>query len=81
MLTRFHLPSGHKVNQPKSSLKGLKDMHKKFTNPKWFAAHNLLSGILKRQIPQEVVDYTYGRGSDELKKGIKQFMNKHPNFP
>ena len=56
-------------------------MHKEFTDPKWFAAHNILSEILKMQIPQEVSDYQYRLGSGELKKGIKQFKKKHPNFP
>ena len=56
-------------------------MYKEFTDPKWFATHNLLSEILRQQIPQEIVKFTYGLGSDELKNGIKQFKKKHPNFP
>ena len=62
-------------------MEGLAAMYKEFTNPKWFAAHNLLSEILRQQIPYEVLDCQYGLGSDELKKGIKQYMKKHPNFP
>ena len=56
-------------------------MHSKFTNPKWFAPHNTLFEILNKQICQEVSDYQYGLGSGKLKKGIKQFKKKHPNFP
>ena len=81
MLTLFHLPLGHEIVQPKNRLERLAAMHNKFTGPKWFAAHNTLSEILNKQIPQEVSDYQYGLGSDELKKGIKQFKKKHPNFP
>ena len=56
-------------------------MYKEFTEAKWFDAHNLLSEILRQQIPFEVSDCQYELGSDELKKGIKQYMKKHPNFP
>ena len=55
-------------------------MYKDFTDPKWFAAHNLLCEILSQQIPYEVLDCQYGLGLDKLKKGIKQYMKKHPNF-
>ena len=69
------------MTHPKSKVGGLAGIYKEFTDPKWFTAHNLLSEILRQQIPQEVTDYTYGLGSDELKKGIKQYKKKHPNFP
>ena len=60
-----------KVNQPKSRLKGLKDMYKEFIDPKWFTVHNLLSEILRQQIPHEVAECTYRLGLDELEKGIR----------
>ena len=43
-------------------------MYNKFTGPKWSAAHNTLTEILNKQIPQEVAEYQYGLGSDELRK-------------
>ena len=57
------------------------DQYAKFSDPRWFTTHNTLTEILNRQIPQEVSEYQYGLRSDELKKGIKQFKKKHPNFP
>ena len=62
-------------------MEGLAGMYKEFTDPKWFVAHNTLSEILRQQIPQEISDCNYRLGSDELKKEIKQFKKKHPNFP
>ena len=69
MLTYFHLPSGHKITQPKGRLKRLTGMYKEFSDPKWFATHNTLFEILRKKIHQEVLDCR--NGSDELKKGIK----------
>ena len=57
------------------------DQYAEFFDPKQFAAHNTLTEILNRQIPQEVSEYQYGLGLYELKKGIKYFKKKHPNFP
>ena len=74
------MSSGHEIVQPKSRLERLAAMHNEFTDPKWFAVHNTLFEILKKQISQEVSYYQYGLRSDELKKGIKQFKKKHPNF-
>ena len=48
-------------------MKGLKDMCKEFTKAKWFATYNLLSEILRQQIPYEVSDCQYGLGSDKLR--------------
>ena len=56
-------------------------MYKDFSDPKWPAAHNLLSKILRQQIPFQVSECQYSLGSDELNKEIKQYMRKHPNFP
>ena len=81
MLTWFHLPLGHKKTQSNSRVGGMAGMYKEFIDPKWFAAHNTLSEILRKKIPQEVLDCKYELGSDELKKGIKQFKKKHPHFP
>ena len=77
MLTLFHLPLGHL----KTRLEKSANLYTQFSDPKWFGADNILSEILKRQIPQEVLVNQYGLGSDELKKGIKQLKKKHPNFP
>ena len=61
--------------------KSRKITYQDFTDGKWFAAHNLLSQILKQLIPFLVSACQYGLGSDELKKAIKEYMKKHPNFP
>ena len=71
---------GEEPIQPKSRLEGLAAMYKEFTDPKSFVAHKLVSEILRHQIPYEVSNCQYGLRSDELKKGIKQYMMKHPNF-
>ena len=55
--------------------------YKDFTDSKWSAAYNMLSEILRRQIPYKVSICRYGLGSDELKKAMKEYMKKHPNFP
>ena len=42
--------------------------YKDFTDPKWFAAHNTHSEILRQQIPYKVSICTHGLGSDGLRK-------------
>ena len=81
MLIWFPLSSGKKISQPKRRLERTAITYKDFSDPEWSAAHYLLSEILRQQIPYEVSNFQYGLGSDELKKGIKQYMKKHPNFP
>ena len=81
LLIQLALPSGHKISQSKSRPEKRAITYQDFIDPKWSAAHNLLSEILRRQIPYLVSEYQYGLGSDELKKAIKEYMKKHPNFP
>ena len=79
ILIWFTLSPRQGINQRMSRLK--KITYKDFFDPKWFAAHNMLSKILKQHIPFPVLECQYELGSDELKKGIKEYMKKHPNFP
>ena len=80
MLIQFALSSGHNISQPKSRPERRAIMYQDFIDPKWPATHNLLSEILRQQITFPVSECQYGLGSDELKKGIKQYVRKHPNF-
>ena len=73
----FGLSSGDLKTEREKTM----DQYSKFSNRKWFKAHNILSEILECQIPQEVAVNQYGLGSDELRRGIKQFKRRHPNFP
>ena len=68
MLIWFPLPSGHKISQPKNRLKRTAITYKDFSDPKWFTAHNLVSEILRHQIPYEVSICQYGLGSNDWKK-------------
>ena len=87
MLICFVFSSGHEIDLMQSILesqsrpKSRRITYKDFTHPKWFAAHNQLSQILRQQIPFEVSTCRYGLGSDLQKKAIKEYMKKHPNFP
>ena len=80
MLIYFPFPSRREINllQSKPEKRAIK--YKDFTDSKWFAARNLLSEILRQQIPYQVSEFTYGLGSDELKKATNEYMKKHPNF-
>ena len=81
ILIRFSLSLGHNISQPKSIPERRAITYQDFIDPKWSTAHNLLSEILRQQIIFLVSECQYGLGSDELNKGIKQYMRKHPNFP
>ena len=81
LLIQFSLPSGHKISQIKSRPEKRAITYKDFIDPKWPTAHNLLSEILRWQIPYPVSEYQYSLGSDELKKATKEYMKQYPNFP
>ena len=81
MMIYFPFPSGCKINLPQSRHEKRAITYKDFTDSKWFACHNLPSEILKQQIPYQASEFTYGLGSDELKRATKEYMKKHPNFP
>ena len=76
MLICFPFSSGCEINLLQSRLERRAITYQDFIEPKWSAAHNMLSEILRRQIL-----CTYGLGSDELKKARREYMKKHPNFP
>ena len=81
MLICFPLPSGYEINLLQSRLERRAITYKDFTDPKWSATHNLLSEILRQKIAFSVSECQYGLGLDELKKAMKEYMMKHPNFP
>ena len=71
MLICFRFPPGYEINPLQSKPKKRAIAYKDFTDPKWSAARNLLSEILRRQIPYQVSECTYGLESDELRKARK----------
>ena len=81
MLICFLFSSGFEISLMQSRPQRRHITYQDFTDPKWFAAHNTLSEILRQQIPYEVSICTHGLGSDGLKKAMKEYMKKHPNFP
>ena len=48
LLNRFALPLGHNISQPKSRPERRAITYQDFIDPKWPAANNLLSEILKQ---------------------------------
>ena len=70
----FPFPSGREINLLQSRPEKRAIKYKDFIDSKWFAAHDLLSEILRQQIRYQVSEFTYGIGSDELKsnKGVHE---------
>ena len=77
MLIYFPFPLGYEINLLLYKPERKAITYQDFIDPKWSAAHNLLSEILRRQIPYQVSECAYGLGSNELRKVRNEYMKKH----